>query len=147
MKIQELRVGNIVIDKGEICKIIKIEASGCVVASKGNDTFLSSIKDLEPLQLDEDILIKTGFEKYSAKERKRFELKYKEIAPNYDLNGFYIYKTDKRYLCYKNGQMGEFVFYHNESYVNLRYLHQLQNIYFDLTGEELEISKLKQFKN
>ena len=54
--------------------------------------------------------------------------------------------------CYRIGDIGLFikkasseewaVFIHNDSETRLgyRYLHQLQNLYFDLTGEELSVN-------
>ena len=83
------------------------------------------IENLNPIKLTEEILLKCGFEKVKNKidifEKKRLRL--------------FI------------GSRGQFLAYLIEEdttsahYINsYEYLHQLQNLYFALTGEELKIN-------
>lgn len=126
MNANELRIGNLVGigenalhadgGKNQIYEISELKTD--VVQFK---MFHSSeyYKDLAPIPLTEEILLKLGFEKKSGSEFKneRFIYRFKQRdliieGFEYDYNGI---------LCYP-----EFV-------------HQLQNIYFALTGEELQL--------
>jgi hypothetical protein len=80
----------------------------------------------EPIPITEEWLInKAGFEEtYNSKYRKRFDHKV------YNFIGFdFSYMEDK--------SMEGFRYWGN--FINIQYVHQLQNIYFALTQKELEI--------
>lgn len=80
--------------------------------------------DYEPIPLTEEILLKCGF---SNNGDGGVELYLKPMILSYDL------KTKKMYLM--AGQFAECT-----DTVPCEYLHQLQNLYFALTGEELTIN-------
>lgn len=105
-----------------------------------NDNLSCLVDNIEPIELTEEVLKKIGFEKVfqSAVTKGRFELNinigdcefvnmvyhiYKSGNPNFNI-------TQRRCasLCdnsiYKNG---------------VKYLHELQNAYYLLTNEELEV--------
>ena len=78
------------------------------------------IEEFEPILLTRDILEKCGFENFNVNDQ---------------------------YSSYKKGPLTIRFVAGNAIRANIRdcefgcqYLHQLQNLYFDLTGEELEIS-------
>ena len=86
-------------------------------------TSLIRYEDILPIPLSEEVLLNCGFEKT-----------------------YYGYK-------YIGGNILEFVLKNNEIYLgyfddddwcrigkSIKYLHQLQNLYYTLTGEELEVS-------
>lgn len=73
--------------------------------------------DLEPIPLTEEILLKCGFEE--------------------DANLFH-----NNIALYKNGVGGfnyNANYFEHDNLISVDYLHQLQNLYFALTGEELKI--------
>lgn len=107
MKEQELRVGNYYIYK-EDSEIQKIDDSYSLYLIAEN------IKDIEPIELTEGILLKCGFIPCSI------------IDNHFNISGMCIWKCNDMFLCDKNG-------------VHIKYLHQLQNLYFALTNEELNI--------
>ena len=109
MNIQELRIGNYVNH-----------------VHKGNFKILKShfaslmINFIDPIPLTEDILLKCGFVEVSNyhPEGKTYKLK------DFETTEFYPY------ISYKGERIG------NEY---IKHLHQLQNLFFALTGEELNI--------
>lgn len=81
----------------------------------------------KPIPLTEDILVKLGFEIDSV-DRPRLYADYKVINP-----------ITKDYMIeLKN--VGKGWFYRN-GYFKIDYVHQLQNLYFALCGEELTFKK------
>lgn len=77
-------------------------------------------EDLIPIPLSEEWLIRAGFEKYSDKE-------------------FYIYTSKENEVrFYKSDSDWNLAYFITET----RYVHQLQNLYFWLTGEELTFKDL-----
>lgn len=131
MNTQELRLGNyIYVNNNKVkrrTQIIAITKGG--IAEEGGLTLTNNPNypynfkmigksDIEPIPLAEEHLLSCGFEE---------QIYEKDELPCFYKNGFciscdsfakerFIYQTD----------------------LEIRHLHQLQNIYFDLTGEELE---------
>lgn len=68
----------------------------------------------KPIPLTEEILLKCGFVPCSI------------IDNHFNISGMRIWKCNDMFLCDKNG-------------VHIKYLHQLQNLYFAIVGKELEI--------
>lgn len=113
MKVQELRIGNYVIDNLEICQVIQIESNGNVMTTCKSKFPISHINELQSVELTEDLLLKCGF------ESKYFGIKT-FYNPLMELDhDFYLMGVDYG--------------------VKIKHLHQLQNLYFVLTGKELEI--------
>ena len=85
--------------------------------------FSSDSTILEPITLTEEILLKCGFEYEDLADESPFEIYKKDAIEMWEFNGEY-------WLCDmldQNGIDHEF-----------KYLHQLQNLYFALTGQELQ---------
>ena len=116
MKATELRIGNIVDLGSRIAKIIEIGYSSWVVVDleKTQDT----IEDYERVQ--GLVLIDEWFEKFGF---------YKEgdISKYWTLNNVDIWELN-----------GGFA---NDLDIPIQYIHQLQNLYFALTNEELTIKE------
>jgi hypothetical protein len=114
MEANELRIGNLILKNGSIYNI--------------DTLFFVDIYDgtainfhLKPIHLTEEWLLRFGFE-------KTMEWTYsKELLGNSKL----VY-----YLGEKGWSIG---FKNYSDFSNLTYVHQLQNLYFALTGEELTI--------
>lgn len=115
----ELRIGNYVkhvpLNTGIFVKIDSEEISYCEsYPEEFNDNF-------KPIELTEEILLKCGFEKLEHLYKLHL-LNSLNLIYNSEHNGWYL------------------DIYHNTSKIELRYLHELQNLYFALTGKELEIN-------
>lgn len=113
MKATELRIGNIVDLGNRIAKIIEIGYSSCVVVDleKTQDT----IEDYERVQgliLTDEWLLKFGFKKIKTNNCTYWTLNNVDV---WELNGGFANDLD----------------------IPIQYIHQLQNLYFALTNEEL----------
>lgn len=117
MKSNELRIGNYVYLKS---KSKEYE----ILSGQEIDTGTDS-EDFEPISLTEEWLLKFGFEKnagYGTYDKNKISLYFGEIM-----------LSDKKGRTYFNSWA---ILEHSPKYV-----HELQNLYFALTGEELEVSK------
>ena len=92
--------------------------------NKYYETFSQSIKYIEPIELTEEWLIKFGFE---------YEYKTGPQEKQYSL------KCDNGELLVHFDKMAEFGMLLLLDDVELKSVHQLQNLYFALTGFELNI--------
>jgi len=115
IKANELRIGNIILDeKGDVV---------CVTI----DTFywlaecVRNEEDYKPIPLTEEWLVKLGFEKHEFSN--------------------YEYCKGLFNLAHSNKLNPTGMFYEAERGTYLKHVHQLQNLYFALTGEELTIKQ------
>ena len=129
MKIQELRIGNWFIGYNGKPFQWSLEHFELLTLEKNRPDIDEIIKS--PIQLTEEILLKCGF---SDKDYKQgyTGIDYERGAMTFD------------FVLNKPGVMGNWNKCYTFSlpdyrFVNIDYLHQLQNLYFDLTGEELEV--------
>lgn len=128
MKIQELRIGSFVFQFGEVSRIVQLDVGGKTY-HRINDMQVHKSSLLtggkicfEPIILTGDWLTNLGFCEIG-----------KWIQPVYKLNGISL-------VCHENiwNTMLE-SFLGGYSLKNkVQYVHQLQNLYFSLTGQELE---------
>lgn len=118
IKANELRVGNHLFKYGEVVKIVEIgikhKGDTNYYLRSENDNCGYWIDQFNPIPLTEEILLKCGFLKCNFTEN------------HYDTKGMKIWKCNDMFLCDKNG-------------VVIKSLHQLQNLYFALTNQELKI--------
>ena len=116
---QDLKIGNYVVlsEDGTIFKVEEISKKGLVVQNE-NETVWIETEAFEPIPLTEEILLKCGFEKDGLDNYvSRYVCIYDNIRSiNIGING-----CDIDLEC-------------------PLYLHQLQNLYFVLIGEELQIN-------
>lgn len=121
IKANELRIGNIVnsLTSGG-WKLAYVDIEMLKLLPRQNDPF--EYMGIRPVPLTTEILYNSGFEVYH--DNPRLEFFYVNKAGYYP---FFIYSD-------REGN-----FYHNEN-LELKYLHQLQNLFFALTGSELPVS-------
>jgi hypothetical protein len=120
---QELRIGNLVLIPYN--KSNKQEGFYEATISQIGD-FGAYIKpeDYEPILLTEEWLLKFGFEWKQIKDLSSYTLPKLELY-------HYSSNNNKIFFEYADGE------------VELKYVHQLQNLYWVLCGEELTIKEAK----
>lgn len=129
MEVQELRIGNLV-NHEQTTHVIKSiggsRVSSVWIRGTDNDVYNSSIKHIKPIPLTEEWLVSFGFRR---KEKIVNEDVYVKgslgIFPDYNIVVYYVE------TC-KDGS--------HTIPITLKYVHQLQNLFFCLCGEELTLS-------
>lgn len=115
MKANELRIGNLILDNKEVKKVTSGMLSNWDIIKRDYGGY-------NPIPITEEWLLKFGFEKPAHTWcGDKFHL------TNYD--------RDHSLWCVAMNK-------NNAIIANIRYLHQLQNLYFALTGEELELKEI-----
>lgn len=130
---QELRIGNYINGSiGDDSELVLCYVTGYdprdefIFVSNDNNIHYAEFVDFQPIPLTKEWLLKFGFEK--------------------KVEGAYIYKGSEE--CYYGVLFGEkiyFTIFEDYTFIDryevrsIRYIHQLQNLYFALTDEELRI--------
>jgi hypothetical protein len=120
MEVHELRVGN----------NIKIDGIVVTIDERTIFDFNHDKRVKEPIPLTEDILLKCGFEQPF---RKDFFIK--SIYGNFE-DGYYIFVNPNGSGIATSKDNIEI----SRNEIKIQYLHQLQNLYFALTNQELTIT-------
>ena len=109
MKANELRIGNII---NHITGEITVKSDDFEHIEKDPCEYMD-------VELTEDWLIRFGYDKYG-------------LNSFYIYNGFFVEwdKKTNKWDCYRNPDL---------DICSIKYVHQLQNLYFALTGDELKI--------
>ena len=125
MKAQELRIGNYLQGKS-IVEVIEIRTDGVMIRGNSSSFRIDEPDNcLEPIPLTEEWLTKFGL------NPKHTDQYYpKEVYEDED--GFH-YVIEREYNDYGSEYYIE---------VDVRYIHQLQNLYFCLCGEELQLKEI-----
>ena len=127
MKANELRIGNIFRDKYTRMMIIVIGLTDNEITFSGE---FDGEWQAEPIPLTEECLLRFGFEK-------------DDKFGNWHLDHLEIYKKDLSIIGIDDKGNIYWYFYAADDYYSwtqkLDYVHQLQNLYFALTGKELTI--------
>lgn len=127
MQANELRIGNLVLDEdGDEMPIGSLDARRTIVFH--SEAVWSEIDTLRGIPLTEEWLERLGFERHMT------------TIWHLETNLCYYVDKEKRFYqftIYWNEEQG---FYHSEQSPteNMAFVHQLQNLYFALTGQELE---------
>ena len=129
MKANELRIGNWIIEDETIYSygISKTKRQISLNDFRVSDDNWSDLWDMfKPIPLTEEILLKCGFGKSDEHE----------MGHNYNETfGFYYDYHFKRFRL----ECDDGIKHGAEMSLDIQFLHQLQNLYFALTNEELEI--------
>ena len=129
MKATELRIGNLVSFGGRMATVYQINRSEVSIMYKGYIKEIDevrrstvSINDIEPVRITEEILLKYGF--YKDGGSIRFYIKH---VMNSSICTFRVLLSNAGLYFTSNVEWG----------VNMTGVHQLQNLYFAITGQEL----------
>ncbi len=143
LKSSDLRIGNLVLlkienEKDEVAKLLSIdEINGCFYNRASNKRFINQkydgiknswcvFKIINPILLTEEWLLNLGFKKDN-------KLNY---VFHFEFNEGYEEITVE---LYKGGE-NDFYFRGNILHNDLKYVHQIQNLYFALTQRELTVA-------
>lgn len=133
MKAQELRIGNLIywnidekLNVPHTVVGIRKDRPQTIPISLGN-----SIEDYSGIPINEEWLLKFGFEKT---EKKNPEVEYERFLFTKGVLEFYLHEGRVIPAPYYFGNA------FNELEMPIQYIHQIQNIAFVLTGKELTIN-------
>ena len=130
MEAKELRIGNLVNYGVNVCPIksihtesvLKNEASVYIELNQKLNHYCVKLDEIQPIPLTEEWLVKFGFN----------EINFSYYFENIEL---YFQRSYQSYFF-------KFGFEPNEKKaIQIKYVHQLQNLYFALTGEELTLKQ------
>ena len=126
VSVTDFRIGNLIQRNGVICTVELINGETEEIYFLGKDFYYSdNVIYIEPIQITEEWLLNFGFVLYG-----------KEATDSNSPSDWYWIKKGFKFsidnLTYLNNQLG----------VKIKYVHQLQNLYFALVGSELQISNL-----
>lgn len=120
MEMTELRIGNNVMLDGVICKVAKLgDLITPIILEVPTDNMVFS-QQIKPIPLTEEWLLKFGLDKGN------------KIIDEYYYFNIDI-KSNKAYINDGEGYEGADVL------AKINYVHQLQNLYYALTGQELKM--------
>lgn len=134
----ELRYSNWVLYNDKYWQINAIDGSADEVDLYNYDHELDiDIEEINPIPLTEDILLRCGFEKYQWQNAFFIKTCFGHLYIH-----LYNSKIITRFMSITNDSRGQKSFSlpfigHRNSTEEIIYLHQLQNLIFSLTGEEL----------
>ncbi len=133
MKAEELRINNLVLNNGCICKICHIYGElfiNCTLKTKQGNIINAHYDLIKPIPLTEEWLLKFGF----------VFKKQLGICGQDQWSGMDFYLKDNITL---RGNLKKSSTLSLAEYFNcqIQYVHQLQNLYFALTGTELIINE------
>lgn len=133
MEANELRIGNKIWRPCCYDEVVEVRGNGVI----GLDSLrgLISYGEIEPIPVTEELLLKMGF-----KEKRDGYLHYRdnydELSINFDLGYVFIEYAN---LCFNPEDVTETNYGSSLEFPNTLYLHTLQNVWYLLTGKELEI--------
>ena len=132
--VRDLRIGNCIKikeDSFHFQEILQINRGSICIEEPISDEFVCvDILDVEPIKISKEWLEKLGF-KFVI--RNMWELK----IDFYTKLQFYENQDDYITLFIQNYNNGERVSDTHLAMKNIKYIHQLQNLFFDLTGRDL----------
>lgn len=131
IKANEIRVGNWLNDPRQYDPMFFPKTENGYFRATARD--IQFAEEFEPIPLTEEILLKCGF----IKTGEEYSQSDDEMMPVYKLGFFSIVLRDNEFRLWI--EIEDDAFY-SFSWTKIQYLHQLQNIYFALTGQELEIN-------
>jgi hypothetical protein len=143
---QELRIGNYVYWNGEPEKITSLSSMEPFVTNSNFDKCIEW-DELEPIELTEEWLVKLGFELVETKKDTYTVSKFYKIQGEW-VNKDVWYEVCSHSDCYNIASPWVFYKVYNGERICIfsaspfkddYTVHELQNLYFALTGEELTI--------
>ena len=133
METKELRIGNLVEDhNGARCEIYAIASNSVIVTGLfGSIQRTLGICEIKPIPITEEWMVKFGFRKRIV---DKYNINYlKRISIGNDIKIMFYKNRNIKYTRIKNEHHEMYL----GKYANCVYVHQLQNLFYSLTREEL----------
>ena len=135
MEAKEVRIGNLVLFKGKSETVYQVRDSGCdfLIGKSKTKTLTQSFvwSAIEGIPLSEEWLLKFGFEERWHGHSDNTYYRRHEFS-----NWAHSITFSKTGIVMKHGFMNQW-----SELKSLKYVHELQNLYFALTGDELTAPK------
>lgn len=131
MKVNDLRIGNWIKYEDKLVQVVQL-SSLMILCQRDENQFLvnCSPKVFQPIELTEEVLLNIGFEKIND----CYVLQNEYICLAYYKDSF------RQELVAGVKRKGKCLCHINElKNYDIKYLHELQNAYYLLTNEELEV--------
>jgi hypothetical protein len=132
MKASELRIGNWYDDNG----IFKQVTPNII-----EEVWIAERNWVQPIQLTEEWLIKFGFTKYEWMDGCFIKTSFGDLMIQFFRDEIHLFFTkvsvDSKGMMFDGRRFAG----DKKTFTKIQYLHQLQNLYFALTGEELTITE------
>lgn len=150
MRVEELRIGNLLDRTDYICKVIKIAKEGVILEPLNYTNELFVKQDIKPIPLTEEWLLKFGFfkDEYKKWNGNGYDYQPKDVYTEeqyYTLDYFddknIQYKFSKWHCKEYEPEIQDAFIFYGYCLIKCDYVHQLQNLYFALTNEELKIKE------
>lgn len=134
MKPEELRLGNYVNYQGRIQKVTGLDKTVVYLCAPAFDdkSYPIPVGSIKPIPITEEWLLKFGFDKAESKFTDKPEILTKQIS-----NINYLDYEDDSFAI--SGVSGHVV---TTFWNDIKFVHQLQNLYYALTEEELQFKEL-----
>lgn len=128
MKVEELRIGNLVeVFDESPTKVLAISDKYIALRFDSTKYMMAELNQIVPIPLTDEWLVKFGFEKYTSNHYYISVLQRGRV---------HVYlETNFSDASVELGNISGYAF----GYPKVKHVHQLQNLYFALTGEELTI--------
>lgn len=132
----ELRIGNCLRLGEVILKVSEINNNCFYTTEEDGNDFKSTVWDIEPIELTEEWLLKFGFIKSGTNTDSHW---YKGDNEGISRIGLKQYKDlfNNNHISFDFNVGGAYCI--SSVDIKIEFVHQLQNLYFALTGEELRI--------
>lgn len=139
MKANELRIGNWIKYEDKLVQVVQL-SSLMILCQRDENQFLVNCapKVFQPIELTEELMLKIGFKKERQLISNLFYLDYETDVDNIIRVKYVIYPKAPSLLKITTSQCGNYECFEFMKR-GIRYLHQLQNAYYCLTGQELEV--------
>lgn len=130
-KPQDLRIGNLINDTNDFTmQVVGLFKDEVLLDFEGNqgDVFVYTGKELEllkPIPITEEYLIRLGFQRKSR--GKDFVWVHDYYMFTHKSGWYFRFKFDG-YITFNYGKL---------FFREIKYVHQLQNFYFEITGDEI----------
>lgn len=139
MKANELRIGNWIKYEDKLVQVVQL-SSLMMLCQRDENQFLVNCapKVFQPIELTEELLLKIGFKKERQLISNLFYLDYETDVDNIIRVKYVMYPKAPSLLKITTSQCENYECFEFMKR-GIKYLHELQNAYYLLTGEELNI--------
>jgi len=138
----ELRLGNLVYRRSVAYRLVVLEIKKDSIVTRfidDSDSLCNErpISEFTPIGLTEKLLLKAGFEESVDESNESIYSKWYSI--NDKSTTIFSIKVTNEDIMPDDVEIKDFDIYDGDRYIkSVKSLHQLQNLYFALTGKELE---------